>query len=691
MAILSNKPATIAKEQGVVVTLSTSELFSSIESILPDSHWSVSNWERVEFIYKTDSQINRLLFNVHRNSLDAVMFFNEYFLEQNCECKKILIHDKVGDIFTIRRSQFSSLFGSTILFDVEVTNQQIDITPPTILSYQAPNAGTYRVGDNFDYDFTFSEPILVQGIPSVTVYNVTDSSNYLTVNYLSGSGTNVLKFRYTIESTLIPKTDILVRPLSPIQLNGGSIRDAAGNNSQLTFDSFPLGNFIFNDNLTSAITKVESTHGATNLVSPFVFRVRVWYQSPVTFTNASNLQLNATIGSTNKVLNYESHANITSEITEIIFAYTIQSGDLDTDGVTITSLNLNGATIVNSVSGLSADNTFSPVITPTTIGTAPSQEWTLQTTPSGAWNKIIYGSDKFVVVGNSDTIIYSLDGINWSSASFTDSVLSGANWKGICYSSQLNRYVAVADSGTKRVATSSDGVTWTLQDASTNATWVSVAYGAGVFSAVNNNTTGSRIMYSSDGFTWSSSGVTTGSVAIGTAYHITYENGWFLISRQNSSINESRVIKSTNGINFTNTLIESGSQNPITTEIIYGSSHFVGIANSGILRRSTDTSSWTNSSYSTLFGGITVNSFHGLTYGVRASTSTPYYYAVARSRSSSQVIYSTDQGVSWTSQTITTTTGWNSICYANGIVVAVNNGSGTASNTSQRVATFGLI
>jgi hypothetical protein len=685
--ILQNKPTTLSINTPQTVTLNVSELSSSISGTVSAYESNSANWKVVEFIYKNDTQIKRLIFRLNKSLEDYSLTFNEYSLLGNFECVKIRIEDYQADSVVIKRDQFASLFGSVALFDIEAVDEPVDVTPPTILSYQAPNVGTYTVGDNFDYDFTFSEPVIVQGTPSVTIYNTTDLTNYLTVSYVSGSGTNVLKFRYTIESTLTPKTDIVVRPLSPIQLNGGSIRDADGNNSQLIFDSILLGNFTFNDNLNSSITQISSITPSPVLPT-YGFNVRVVYQPEITITNPSNLKLNIVIGSTNKVMDYGSHVNITAGITEISFDYIVQSGDLDTDGVVVTSLDLNGATIVNQFSGNAANNSFTAVNTNVNIGTPPTPPpsvWTTRTTPAGAWNKVIYGLDKFVVVGTNDTMMYSSDGITWSSGSFTDPVLPGANWRGVCYSAALNKYVAVASTGTQRVATSTDGITWTLQNAAQANDWVSVAYGAGVFSAVS-ATSGTRIMYSSDGVTWSNSGVTTGSVALGTAYHITFQNSYFLISRQNSSFNESRIIRSSNGINFSNGLIQSGSQNPITTEVIYGSSHFIGVANTGAVRRSPDTFSWATTAFP-LQGTGTANIFQGLTYGTHSATS--YYFAVSSNRSISQVIYSTDQGLTWgtfTSITSTSSPGWVSVAFANGIIVAVNNG--TLPTTTQRVRTY---
>jgi len=222
MAILNNKPATIAKEQSVTVSLSTSELFSSIQSILPDSHWSVSNWERVEFIYKSDTQIDRLVFNVHRNNLNAVMFFNEYFLEQNCECKKLLIHDKVGDTFTIRRSQFSNLFGSQALFDVEVTSESFT---PSITQINYTN-GSYSIGNNIDFAVVFDtfDLFIQSGSPllNLTIGSTTRTASLTSV---TNFGVATFNFRYTVQAGDVDVDGIVIQSLNA---NGTAFVNFAG-------------------------------------------------------------------------------------------------------------------------------------------------------------------------------------------------------------------------------------------------------------------------------------------------------------------------------------------------------------------------------------------------------------------------------------------------------------------------------
>lgn len=700
--ILQNKPTTLSINTPQTITLNVSELSSSISGTVSAYESNSANWKVVEFIYKNDTQIKRLIFRLNKSLEDYSLTFNEYSLLGNFECVKIRIEDYQADSVVIKRDQFASLFGSAALFDIEV-EEEIDNTFPTITNIIRPSTYVgddplndpiyYLAGDNMDYQVVFSEPVFVQGVPSMDILHMATNTVYFTANYLSGSGTDTLTFRYTVQPEL-PEIRLSNGNLRPVGfIDNADIRDIdnnllGGGGGNSSFDGFLYISIYYaiNPSIDSAITQISSVT-ASPVLPTFAFNVKVIYQPEITITNPSNLKLNIVIGSTNRVMDYSSHAIITEGTSEISFDYVVQSGDLDTDGVVVTSLDLNGATIVNQFSGNAANNSFTAVNTGVNIGTppAPPSVWTTRTTPAGAWNKVIYGLDKFVVVGTNDTMMYSTDGITWSSGSFTDPVLPGANWRGVCYSAALNKYVAVASTGTQRVATSTDGITWTLQNAAQANDWVSVAYGAGVFSAVS-ATSGTRIMYSSDGITWSNSGVNTGSVALGTAYHITFQNSYFLISRSNSSFNESRIIRSSDGITFSNGLIQSGSQNPITTEVIYGSSHFIGIANSGAVRRSPDTFSWATTAFPLQGTGAT-NIFQGLTYGTHSATS--YYFAVSSNRSINQVIYSTDQGLTWdtfTSITSTSSSGWVSVAFANGIIVAVNNG--TLPTTTQRVRTY---
>jgi hypothetical protein len=104
----------------------------------------------------------------------------------------------------------------------------IDTTPAEFLGFGTePAAGSYEFGDLVYIDLVFDEPVFVDtadGTPRIQVN--TGPARYAT--YDSGSGTDTLTFKY--EPQLGDKTNgsLDVAP-AVIDLDGGTIRDAAGN------------------------------------------------------------------------------------------------------------------------------------------------------------------------------------------------------------------------------------------------------------------------------------------------------------------------------------------------------------------------------------------------------------------------------------------------------------------------------
>lgn len=117
---------------------------------------------------------------------------------------------------------------------------------------------------------------------------------------------------------------------------------------------------------------------------------------------------------------------------------------------------------------------------------------------AGVWLDVVYGAGKFVAVGTGASCMTSFNGTDWTAQTITS-----RSWNGLCYGG--GQFVAVATSGTgTRVATSPDGITWTLRNAAADLSWVDVEYGNGLYVAVALDGTGAtKSMVSSDGITWS--------------------------------------------------------------------------------------------------------------------------------------------------------------------------------------------
>jgi gliding motility-associated-like protein len=110
----------------------------------------------------------------------------------------------------------------------------VDGIVPTVASVAVPADKYYRVTEDLDFTVNFSEPTNVSttgGTPSLAI---TVGAQNVSANYISGSGTSVLTFRYTVGTGLEAHNGITVGDLT---LNGGTIRDIAGNDALLTLNS----------------------------------------------------------------------------------------------------------------------------------------------------------------------------------------------------------------------------------------------------------------------------------------------------------------------------------------------------------------------------------------------------------------------------------------------------------------------
>ncbi len=106
----------------------------------------------------------------------------------------------------------------------------VDTTAPSAQSATGPASATYVPGQALNFVLTFNEVVNVTGTPRL-VLTIGSTTRY--ANYLSGTGTTVLNFRYTVQSGESDLNGIAV--LSTIELNGGNISDIATNSATLNF------------------------------------------------------------------------------------------------------------------------------------------------------------------------------------------------------------------------------------------------------------------------------------------------------------------------------------------------------------------------------------------------------------------------------------------------------------------------
>ena len=230
---------------------------------------------------------------------------------------------------------------------------EVDGIVPTVSIVTSTLAdGHYTVGQVIPVSVLFSEAVTVTGTPQITLE--TGSSDAV-VDYSSGSGTPTIIFNYTVASGHT-SSDLDYVSTSALALNGGTIKDAAGNTSIITLvtpgNTTSLGGhkgFII-DTAPATVTSVASsaTDGTSYKVGDTV-TLTVNFSETVTVTGTPQLTLET--GDADGIASYVSGTGTNA----LTFNYTVVEGhassDLDYAGTD--ALALNNGTILDAASNTS--------------------------------------------------------------------------------------------------------------------------------------------------------------------------------------------------------------------------------------------------------------------------------------------------------------------------------------------------
>jgi len=203
--------------------------------------------------------------------------------------------------------------------------------------------GSYHAGNTISITVSFNKAVTVTGSPKLQLETgATDRF----ATFVSGSATNKLTFNYLVQSG-DSSGDLDYLSTNALTLNGGTIRDSANTNANLSLPAPGAANSLgANKNIAISTTNpVVSSISSTNANGAYVagnnIAITITFSEQVTVTGTPKIQLET--GPTDRQVNYASGSG-TSTLT---FNYVVQSGDStnDLDYVTTTSLTLNGGTI----------------------------------------------------------------------------------------------------------------------------------------------------------------------------------------------------------------------------------------------------------------------------------------------------------------------------------------------------------
>jgi gliding motility-associated-like protein len=153
---------------------------------------------------------------------------------------------------TIADSATSNLV--TTLDPAQVINHiSIDNISPAVTGYTAL-PGHYGTGQAVTITAQFDEPVNVTGAPYLTASTGAFAKKF---EYAGGSGTNTLRFTYTVPAGREDSTTLLLE--QRMELNGGTVKDAAGNAIILSAPNTTSFNGLYFDGVAPTVTSIQLT------------------------------------------------------------------------------------------------------------------------------------------------------------------------------------------------------------------------------------------------------------------------------------------------------------------------------------------------------------------------------------------------------------------------------------------------
>lgn len=228
--------------------------------------------------------------------------------------------------------------GNTVpsgIFATASTGILINVVQPTITSITPPVNATYTLGQQLNFTVNFSSAVNVIGTPSL---NINLSTGSVLATYIGGTGTANLIFRYTVASNHIDADGVYL--MSPMVLNGGSIKNLSGTQNAALLYSSPVTTGVLVDAATGPYVI-----GGTIPPNGFYLEgqdldFKLSFNRLVNVTSFPRLPI--IVGSTTLYADYLSGTG-TNELT---FRYTTTIADEDLDGISLSGpIDLNGGAI----------------------------------------------------------------------------------------------------------------------------------------------------------------------------------------------------------------------------------------------------------------------------------------------------------------------------------------------------------
>ena len=263
------------------------------------------------------------------------------------------------NVITLNNTGVQDAVGNAGTGTTDSNNYAIDTAASAVTSVSVPANATYVSGQNLDLTVNFNENVTVDTTGGTPRIALTVGTSTVYASYLSGSGTTALVFRYTIASGELDSNGIAVGALAA---NGGSLKDAAGNDATLTLNSVGSTSAVLVDAVVPTVTSVSVPANGFYRAGQNLDLTVNFSENITVNTGGGTPRVALTVGSSTVDAAYVSGSGTSA----LVFRHTVQANALDTDGIAVGSLSANGGTL-RDAAGNDATLTLNSVSSTTSV------------------------------------------------------------------------------------------------------------------------------------------------------------------------------------------------------------------------------------------------------------------------------------------------------------------------------------
>ncbi|WP_413044195.1 DUF4347 domain-containing protein [Pseudomonas sp. YJ42] len=248
--------------------------------------------------------------------------------------------------------------------DTDTIAISVNSLNPVVTSVNVSNPdGGYKIGDVITVTMTFDQAVTVitaGGSPTLLLETgATDRQ----ATYVSGSGSNTLSFSYTVQAEDLT-ADLDYQSTGALSLNGATIRSATNDDAVLTLpatggaSSIAGQHDIIVDGVAPTAGFVSVPANGTYVAGQNLDFIINYSEAVLVDTSGGTPRLAITLDTGGTV--YASYLS-GSGTSALVFRYTVQSGQLDSNGISVSgTLDTNGGTLRDAV-GNGASTTLNGV------------------------------------------------------------------------------------------------------------------------------------------------------------------------------------------------------------------------------------------------------------------------------------------------------------------------------------------